>query len=74
MDFENILYGNSRKETIERFLILSIIIGASLLGFGTLGTISASQGSAAAVTLIGSFITLISTIVLVFYWLVVDGK
>ena len=74
MDLEKLLYGHGKKDTVERFLILSVVVGAVLLGAGTLGSISASQGSAAAVTLIGSFITFVSTVVLVFYWLVVGSK
>jgi hypothetical protein len=60
--------GYSKHDRIERMLILGVVVGILFVGIGTLGTIVSSTGAPAALTLVGSFITFVSTVILVFFW------
>jgi hypothetical protein len=68
MNLKHLLMAHDKRTRIERFLILGIVLGAFLLGIGTLGSIFSSVGIPAVLTLVGSFITFVSTVILVFYW------
>lgn len=61
-------HGRGRKETVERYIILVLIAGVALAGIGIGATAFGTKGAATAIALVGSFITFISTVVLVFYW------
>ena len=70
MNLKHMLHGNSKHEAIERYIILGIIVGVILVGIGTAATIFQTKGATTAIALVGSFITFVLTVVLVFYWLV----
>ncbi len=60
------------KKRIELYSIIGIVFGILLVGIGILGTIFQNQGIFTIIALIGSFITFISIIILVFYWFIVE--
>ncbi|MBI4894330.1 MAG: hypothetical protein HY833_01190 [Candidatus Aenigmarchaeota archaeon] len=64
------LHGHGRHEAIERYIILGIIMGVVLAGIGTAATVLDTKGVPAILAMVGSFITFIFTVILVFYWLV----
>lgn len=53
---------------IERYVFFSLMAGVVMVGAGTAATVLSTKGIPAALTLIGSFITFVSTVILVFYW------
>ena len=64
------LHGHGKHEAVERYIILGIIIGVVLAGIGTAATAIDTRGVPAILAMVGSFITFIFTVILVFYWLV----
>lgn len=69
MNLKHLLTAHDRKTRIERFLILGIAVGVLFVGLGTLGSIFSAVGIPAVLTLAGSFIVFVSTVILVFFWL-----
>jgi purine-cytosine permease-like protein len=67
---KHILHGHGKHEAAERYIILGIVIGVVLAGIGTAATAISTAGAPAILTMVGSFITFIFTVILVFYWLV----
>jgi purine-cytosine permease-like protein len=63
------LHGHGKPEAVERYIILGVAFGALLAGIGTAATVFSTQGIPAALALVGSFITFVFTVILVFYWL-----
>lgn len=74
MNFKHLLHGHSRRETIERYTILAIVVGVLIAGVGMVATIFGTKGAATVVTLVGSFITFVFTVVLVLWWFVRGDK
>lgn len=66
----HIMHGHGRQEAVERYVILGIIAGVVLAGAGTMMTALGTKGLSAALAMVGSFITFVFTVILVFYWLV----
>lgn len=64
------LHGHGRKEAVERYIILGIVVGVVLAGIGTAATVLSTAGVPAVLAMVGSFITFIFTVILVFYWFV----
>jgi hypothetical protein len=63
------LIEKNKFKTIENFSYLFIVIGATMLSVGILLTIINPHGISAVIALSGSFIAFISTIILIFNWL-----
>lgn len=74
MNLKSMLHGHNKHETIERYIILGVIVGVLLAGVGIASTIFGSKGLTTMVALVGSFITFIFTVILVFYWFVRGDK
>jgi len=74
MNLKGMLKGHSKHETAERYIILGIVAGVVLAGIGTAATVLGTKGAATATALVGSFITFIFTVILVFYWLLRGDK
>lgn len=65
----------TRGDRTEKFILLGVAVGVLLTGIGIASTVIATQGITAALALVGSFITFVSTVVLVLYWFARgDGK
>lgn len=69
MNLKHLLFVHDKKTRTERFLMLGIAAGVLLVGLGTLGSIFSAVGIPAVLTLVGSFVTFVSTVALVFLWL-----
>jgi type III secretory pathway component EscU len=63
------MHGHGRRETVERYVILGIVFGVILAGVGTMMTALGTKGISAILAMVGSFITFVFTVILVFYWL-----
>lgn len=74
MNLKHMLHGHGKHETVERYIILGIILGVILAGAGIASTAIATKGATTMVALVGSFITFVFTVVLVFYWLLRGDK
>ena len=74
MNLKGLLQGADATETVERYIILGVVVGAVILGAGIAYSSVATQGLAGALALVGSFITFIFTVILVSYWFVVGDK
>jgi hypothetical protein len=68
------LKGKNKMETIENYLIAIIFAGALMFSAGTALTTLNPKGLFAIITMLGSFITFISTIMLILLWLMKEFK
>jgi len=68
------LHGHGKQEAVERYIILGIALGVVLAGVGTMMTAFGTKGLSAALAMLGSFITFVFTVILVFYWLIRGDK
>ncbi|MEM5801776.1 MAG: hypothetical protein QXQ18_00065 [Candidatus Aenigmatarchaeota archaeon] len=68
------LKGKDKYETWENYTILFILVGAVILSSGIGLTAISQKGVPAILAIFGSFITFISTIVLILIWLVKSFK
>jgi hypothetical protein len=64
------LKGKDKYETAENFSILFIIIGAIILSSGIGLTIINPKGISAILAMFGSLIAFLSTVALIFVWLI----
>jgi hypothetical protein len=64
------LKGKNKYETAENLSILFIIIGAAILGSGTIISGFNQFGISAILAMLGTLIAFLSTVALVFIWLV----
>jgi len=62
--------GKNRFETVENFSILFIIIGSVILGSGMIISGFNQFGISAILSMLGTLIAFLSTVALVFSWLV----
>lgn len=62
------LRGQSKYETLEKILIFLIVLGAIVLAAGMSLTIISTTGVFAAITLVGSFMVFIFSVLLVIVW------
>jgi hypothetical protein len=65
----DMLKGKDRYETWENYSILFIIIGVVMLAGGIGLTILTPKGIPVIITMLGSVISFLATVVLVFVWL-----
>lgn len=63
------LKGSSKYETAENWAIAFIVLGAVMLSAGIGISIVNPKGIAAILAMLGSFISFIATVVLIFVWL-----
>jgi hypothetical protein len=63
------LKGNNKYETGENWAILSLVIGVVMLAGGIGISIVNPKGISAILAMLGSFVSFIATIVLIFIWL-----
>jgi len=63
------LKGSDRYETAENWAIAFIVIGAVMLSAGIGISIVEPKGVAAILSMLGSFVAFIATVVLIFVWL-----
>jgi len=63
------LKGSNKYETAENWTIAFIVIGAVMLAAGIGISIIDPKGAAAILAMLGSFISFIATVVLIFIWL-----
>lgn len=68
------LKGKDKFETAENLSILFIVIGAAVLSLGIGLTILSPKGISAILAMLGSFISFISTIVLILIWLIKEFR
>ncbi|MDI6806698.1 MAG: hypothetical protein QMD14_02695 [Candidatus Aenigmarchaeota archaeon] len=68
------LKGRDALETAENFAILFIVIGAGILSSGIGLTIITPKGLPAILSMVGAFISFISTVGLIFIWLIREFK
>ena len=61
--------GKNKYETIENYSILFIVVGAIVLSLGIGLTALGSKGIPTIIAMLGSLVTFISTVVLIFLWL-----
>ncbi|MEM5772911.1 MAG: hypothetical protein QXL86_01655 [Candidatus Aenigmatarchaeota archaeon] len=64
------LKGKDKFETAENYSILGIVVGVVILSLGFLLSIINPKGLAAILLMFGSFLSFISTVILVSTWLV----
>ena len=64
------LKGKNKYETAENYSILFIVIGAIILSSGIGLTVLGSKGIFAILAMLGSLIAFLSTVALIFVWLV----
>lgn len=74
MNLKHMLHGHGKHEAAERYIILGVVVGVLIAGVGIALTALETKGLFTAIALVGSFITFIFTVILVFYWLVRGDK
>lgn len=62
--------GKDRYETIENYLIVAIAVGVLILTAGFLLSILNPKGISAILLMLGSFVSFVSTVVIVIVWVV----
>ena len=74
MQFKINLKGSTKLETYENYAILAVVIGAGLLSLG-IGLSAANPfGIAAILAMGGGVISFLSTVALIFVWLLKETK
>jgi hypothetical protein len=68
------LKGKDKYETVENYSIAVILIGGLILSSGMALTAIATKGIPAILAMLGSLISFLGTVVLVFSWLVKEFK
>lgn len=68
------LKGKDKYETVENYSIAVILIGGLILSSGMALTAIATKGIPAILAMLGSLISFLATVVLVFSWLVKEFK
>ncbi|MBI2547532.1 MAG: hypothetical protein HYW23_03740 [Candidatus Aenigmarchaeota archaeon] len=68
------LKGNNRLETVENYSILFAFIGALVLSIGIGLNVFGTKGVSAVLPMLGALVTFLSTVVLIFVWLVKEFK
>jgi uncharacterized membrane protein YidH (DUF202 family) len=68
------LKGKDKLETAENFSIAFIAIGAGILSFGIGLTVITPKGVPAILAMLGAFISFISTVTLIFIWLIKEFR
>jgi hypothetical protein len=66
------LKGSDKYETAENLSLLGVLIGALLLSAGIGLTVISSKGFPVVITMMGSLIAFLSTIILIFMWVIRD--
>lgn len=65
---KHMIHGHGKREAAERYIIIGLIAGVIMAGVG-IGTSPLSEtGAPAAMAMVGSFITFVFSIILVFHW------
>ncbi len=70
MKIFDMLKGENKYEKVEGYCILVLLAGALMLSAGIGLTILSPKGISAVLAMLGSFISFIATISLIFTWLV----
>lgn len=68
------LKGSTRLETLENYSIAGIIIGVVLFASGVGLSAISTRGISAILTILGSFVSFLFTIILIFVWLLKELK
>ncbi len=68
------LKGKDKYETVENYSIAAILIGGLILSSGIALTAITTKGIPAILAMLGSLISFLATVVLVFSWLVKEFK
>ena len=68
------LKGSNIYETLENYSILLIFLGAIILSVGIGLTVFSTKGIPVILAMLGSFISFVAVIALVFVWLAKDFK
>ena len=68
------LKGKDKYETVENYSIAAILIGGLILSSGMALTAIATKGIPAILAMLGSLISFLGTVVLVFSWLAKEFK
>lgn len=66
----DMLKGKDKYETAENYSMLFIVVGAVILSTGIGLTILSPKGISAIMAMLGSLISFLATVVLIFVWLV----
>lgn len=74
MRFREKLKGKDKIETLENYSILSIFLGGIILSFGIGSTIITSKGWPVILAMLGALIAFLSTLALIFIWLIREFK
>lgn len=68
------LKGKDKLETFENYCILLIFVGAAMLSVGIGATIITTKGIPVILAMLGALISFLSTVALVFTWVIRDAK
>jgi vacuolar-type H+-ATPase subunit I/STV1 len=68
------LKGKDKLETAENFSIAFIVIGAGILSLGIGLTVITPKGIPAILAMLGAFISFVSTVALIFVWLIKEFR
>lgn len=75
MDILTKLKGKDKLETLENYSILLILIGGVVLSLGMASTpIFSTKGISAILSMLGSLVAFLATVVLIFIWLIKEFK
>jgi len=67
--FKGMLKGKTLYERIEGYCILILIVGAIMLSTGIGLTVISPKGIPAILAMLGSFISFLATVALIFVWI-----
>ena len=68
------LMGKDKYETLENYSIVFIFIGGSILSLGIGLTALSTSGIPAVLAMLGSLIAFLSTVALIFIWLIKEFR
>jgi hypothetical protein len=66
------LKGSDKYESMENYALAGVLIGALVLSSGIGLTVLNSKGISAILAMMGSLIAFLSTVILIFVWIVKD--
>jgi len=69
MKFSGLFKGKTRYEKMESYCIVILLIGALMLSAGIGLTIISTKGIPAIMAMLGSLISFLATVALIFVWL-----
>lgn len=65
----HMIHGHGKHEAVERYIIVGLVFGVLMAGIGIGASPISQAGAPAALAMVGSFITFVFSVILVFYWI-----